>query len=375
MTRLVLLCGAPGSSLLVLARELDGAAQARVLFPWNLGAALEELGSATRARALAWRGPLGEEQTWIERSLQLAAPALVAALVEREQRARGRIEWLGLGHYALAAHAARLARALPEALCVLVGRDGRVVPRERIASGEPAAQARAGFAWAEQWSRCVGPLVESAEAFGERLVALDEDELCADPAQVKTILLGSRQRLDWRGTRPWMRERLAGAALAGFACSRRARQLQIALGHGPLEPDAQVLALPDLALEFALGALEEGDLARAAAVLPRGRETGRLGARLECARGSLALAEGDRARAADAWGRAIECAPAEPEAWERLFALVDEPLLEDLAPRALALEVPRVRRALARWLVARGLDPEAAEIVARVEHQDWSRAG
>ncbi|MBI5364263.1 MAG: hypothetical protein HZA53_13875, partial [Planctomycetes bacterium] len=44
------------------------------------------------------------------------------------------------------------------------------------------------------------------------------------------------------------------------------------------------------------------------------------------------------------------------------------------AARARRTVVARARPALARWLVARGLDAEAAELVARVEHTPWAGA-
>ena len=373
MTHLTLLCGAPGSSLLLLARELDTGPRARVLFPWNLGAALEELARATRERAQAWQGPLAAEVPWIERSLELAAPALVEALLERERGLRGPIEWLGIGHFALARHAARLARVLPAARFVLCGDDGCIAPSGRIpAQADARAQAWAGFEWGQQWSASVGPLLALGPVLGERLIVLGEDELARDPESVKTQLLGSTEPLNWGTTRPWKRERLPGPALAGFACSRAARGLQQALGREPLEPDAEVLVFPELAAEFALGALEEGDLERAQAVLPRRAEPGPAGARVELVRGRLALARGDRERAVAAWLAALELDPEQGEAFERLFELGDERCLPELAGRARHSGVARVRHALARWLVARGLDAQAAELLARVEHQGWS---
>ncbi|MBK7641654.1 MAG: hypothetical protein IPJ19_01170 [Planctomycetes bacterium] len=381
MSALTLLCGTPGSSLLLLARELDGAPFARVLFPWNLGGALEELARATRERAQAWRGPLAEGVPWIERSLELAAPALVEALLERERVQRGAIEWFGIGHFALARHAVRLARVLPQARFVLCGDDGRVAPSGRIP--EQATQrerALAGFEWGEQWSASVGPLLSIAEELGPRLVVLREEELVSDPEAVEAALLGREERSAWRTTRPWKRERLEGDALAGFACSRAARLWQRALGHELPEPGADVLAEPELACARALVALEDGDPARGEDLLARARPdelalSQPAAARFEFTRGRIALAQGDRARALRSWLRAIDVDPVQPESWEQAFELREAPELERLAGRARRSEVPRVRHALARWLVARGLDAEAAELVAGVEHQPWAQSG
>lgn len=371
MTQLSLLCGTPGSSLLTLARELDQTPGSRVLFPWNLGAALETLAAATRQRALAWRGPLADDVDWIERSLALFAGQLVGALLERELVRRGEFEHFALGHFALARHGRRLGAALPEARFVLCGDDGRIAPGDRFASGASARElALAGLRWGQEWSASLAPLVHARDALGERLLLVSEEQLLQDPARVKSRLLGTSAA--WISTRPWKREPLAGPALDGFACSRAAQRLQRALGHAAIEPSPAALEQPEFATALALEWIDEGDFERAGTLLAH--QAGNASAPLAHARGLLALARGEREQAADAWLAAIALDPRQPEPWEQLFALRDEPRTLLLVARARRSEVLRVRCALARWLVARGLDPEAAELAATVEHQPWARA-
>ena len=71
--------------------------------------------------------------------------------------------------------------------------------------------------------------------------------------------------------------------------------------------------------------------------------------------------------ALDRWRRTDD----HPEAWAGLFALTHHPAPARLAPAARQHRDPAVRGALARWLVRRGLDRQAAETVCRVRDTDW----
>jgi hypothetical protein len=69
----------------------------------------------------------------------------------------------------------------------------------------------------------------------------------------------------------------------------------------------------------------------------------------------------------EAWLRTEDA----PEAWSGLLALGDHPAARPLLARARHHPHPAVRGALARWLVAQGLEEQAAESLCRVQGTDW----
>jgi hypothetical protein len=71
--------------------------------------------------------------------------------------------------------------------------------------------------------------------------------------------------------------------------------------------------------------------------------------------------------ALERWRRSTD----HPEAWAGLFALTDHPAPAALAHAARRHRDATVRGALARWLVRRGLDRQAAETVCRVRNTGW----
>ncbi|MBK7874348.1 MAG: hypothetical protein IPJ77_01090 [Planctomycetes bacterium] len=376
MMRVAFLCGAPGSSLLLLARELEKTPRVRVVFPWNAAGAIDALARGTAQRDRAWRGPFAPDQRWIEDALGRWTGSLLDALWTREAALASGLELLVLGHYELARHAPRLHSLAPSAHVIVCASDGRSAPNGRIPGrGSESELALAGLAWARSWSAALGPAL-GLEGL-ERVHVLRDDELDRDPDAAKARLLaaiGSSAPPAWNGTRPWARERMHGAPLAGFSCSTAARRVLERLGHAPDEPGAFVRNDPELAAEWALELVADAAGLERAATLLAPFERAEPTFALAFARAELAWRRGERDRAVDGWCAALELAPARPEPWERLLALSDEARTLPIAARARAAEVPRIRGALARWLVARGLDAEAAEIVARVEHEAWTDA-
>ena len=59
------------------------------------------------------------------------------------------------------------------------------------------------------------------------------------------------------------------------------------------------------------------------------------------------------------------------EAWEDLLERFHRPETIPIAARGQTATCPDIRGAVARWMVARGLDAESAEVMAAVEHQGW----
>jgi hypothetical protein len=91
-------------------------------------------------------------------------------------------------------------------------------------------------------------------------------------------------------------------------------------------------------------------------------------ARTEAINALLQLGEEDRAvRHLQRWRREAD----HPAAWSRLLGLHAHPVSGQLAPLARRHRDIEVRGALARWLVANGLDRQAAEVLARVRTEDW----
>ncbi len=374
MTETVFLLGAPGSALLALGAELDREPGVRALVPWNVGAMLARLQEATAHRASVWRGPLGRGGVWIDRAIELFAPSVVAALEARERESRGDLEVLALGHFELARRVELLAASFRDARFVFCASDGRIAASGRVPdSRDDVELALAGFDWAQVWSSAVAPVLGARGILGRRMIVLRPEDLVRAPDVEKVRLfeaLGLRGVGTWRGTRPWTRAPLVGPALEGFACSRRACVALRALGYDEPAPGEIVARTPKLAAACIRGLLAERDLECAGEWLERTRSLGSV-ALLASVEGDFWSARGDVERAFAAWRRAIELDPEEPDAWTRIFADARRGEALEFAARARRASEPRIRFALARWLVARGLDAEAAELVAHVEHQPW----
>ena len=128
-------------------------------------------------------------------------------------------------------------------------------------------------------------------------------------------------------------------------------------------PDAH----PSLALAHVEAALEARDRARAEALLPHcpeGTEKALMEARIALQEGNQGCAAG-HLEAQLPTGRGLDAA--------RILALQlgDHPLATRVASGVTASDPEQVRVAVADWLVALGMDVQAAEVVARVEGTGW----
>ncbi|MCE9595141.1 MAG: sulfotransferase [Planctomycetes bacterium] len=376
MTEPLFLVGAPGTSSIGLARELERDSGVRALLPWNLPAALSRLRVGTTHRAIVWQGLESGAPKWIEPAVRRFGPALVEHLAARERANRGGdFEWLVFAHVDHGVLFDELFHAFPEARFVELVRDGRIAAAGRIPHDVSESEtARAGLAWAREWVAHVAPVRARERKLGPRLLRVREEDLAADPvaelARV-TTWLGRAAPTSWDGARPWLRAPLAGSALDGFSACRPAAALLEELGYGALPVGERVAHEPELATAVARGWIGEKRLDDAERLLERALAAGPEPSVL-AAFGEVEAALGREDRAVEAWLAAIEFGEVAPEAWIELLARPQRPETVGLAARARTASEPRIRQALARWLVARGLDREAAEIAAGVEHTSWS---
>jgi hypothetical protein len=130
---------------------------------------------------------------------------------------------------------------------------------------------------------------------------------------------------------------------------------------------------PHVAAGIARAWIDAGRAAEAEALLDRmlARTKGTGSSQLLEALGLLRTMQGREDDAVRSFLRAIQAGGAMEDAWIGLFALPHRSETLAIAEAARFQQQVSVRAALARWLVARGLDAEAAEIVANVEHQPW----
>lgn len=135
----------------------------------------------------------------------------------------------------------------------------------------------------------------------------------------------------------------------------------------PLPPMAGDSSHPAIALTRAEAALEAGELDKARSLVAQaGTELPAvlLRARLHRLAGEATIAEAHLRPFLDA-GRGP------PDACLEALAIPSTQLSEDVAAAVLADDPEPLRIALAHWLVHRGMDPDAAELVAWVEGTGW----
>jgi tetratricopeptide (TPR) repeat protein len=375
VTRALFLVGAPGAPLVALARELERDMTFRALLPWNVSAALARLRSGATHRAIVWQGLEAAAPTWIDSAVRAFGPVLVDSLAERERREHGDgFDCLVFAHVDHGERFDELVDTFSDARFVELVRDGRIAASGRIPrDASDADAARAGLAWARAWRAHVAPVRARAAELGERLLVVREETLAADPARELGRIfrwLGRDEPTTWDGARPWLRARLQGAARDGFGADRGAAELLAALGYEPEPLGECAVFVPELAAAAARGALERNQLDEARRVLDRALAAGPE-PRALAALGALEARCGNEEAACAAWRAATEFGESAPDAWCALFARPARLENLALAPRARVAADPAIRGALARWLVARGLDREAAEIVASVEHTSW----
>ena len=242
----------------------------------------------------------------------------------------------------------------PGAMFLHLVRDGLVAPFAM--PGDPLQAARAGLAWAERWSASVaasaGHTPLRFEEIGQALPQL-------------AVALGLPSFGVWD---PRPRERMVGPAVEGFACCRAAVEAMASLGHSLPDPGPMSLEIPQLAAARARGLIDQERPGEALALLQSLDTSHPV---LLDVIGSASLAGGDEDGAVAAWSEAIRHPEAPRSAWLSMLAMPERP--ESLATARLARASPDdgIRSAAARWMVARGMDHEAAEAIARVHGLRW----
>jgi hypothetical protein len=364
MTRALLIGGPPQPLLEALSAEIARVSGVRRV-RFRISALSNRLREATRHRATTWQGVAARAPDWIEPALRRFLPELVDELSAGADVAL-------LSDPDLAPRFREIAELLPEARLVAVVCDGASLEDAPAHPAEGLDRARA-------WSRQVEPIAELADVAdedrGERvLVVRAEDLLAAPDAELARVLrhagIGSAAAA-WTGSPPNRPKRLEGGALQCFAAFRPARRALARFGYEVPEPGAECARHPAVALELARGWLLDGRAREVGAMLEDALRRSPDAPELHEALALLRARQGRSTESAHDLLRSISLAPERPEPWLRLFEDPSRPELLAVADYARQAREPAIRAAFARWLVARGLDPEAAEVVASVEHQAW----
>lgn len=341
------LLGARGSGIGALSRALHHPPRSMSVRGADFLSSLDHLWQATEARVrrpgVPWAKP--DPPAWVDRAVadfgrlllkRYAQGAPMVVIAEPEAPVVPLKSWF------------------PGAMVLHLVRDGLQAPF--AVPEDPIEAARIGLAWAERWSASVAASAGSAplrfEHIGQRLPQLG-------------AALGLPAVGVWQ---PRPRERLIGPAVEGFACCQAAADAMASLGHALPAPGAMSLEIPELAAARARGLIAQGRPGDALALL---RTLDASHPVLLDAIGSASLAAGDEAGAAAAWKEALRHPGAPQGAWLSLLAMPER--AESLSAARLARVSPNdaLRAAAARWMVARGMDHEAAEAVARVHGQRW----
>jgi hypothetical protein len=345
VSRLVLLGGPPNPNLELVASELARQPGVRRI-EFEFAAMLARLREATEHRAAVWRGVNGRAPEWI-------APAVVRFGARIVEALQGEESLLLAAHVDNARRIELLASALPQATFVVVLHAGR-----DLSAGD--------------WLACVEPVRRAEAHLGSRLVLVRDEELVRDSTAAFAALCG---RLELAST-PWSGAQAHADPAPGLTRDARHVKLEVLaalqhFGYDAPDPMAVVERRPELLCAFARSLLAAGRLDEAAAALEP-LEVAPDSA-VHTALGLLAAGRGREREAAHAFLRAIQADVHQVDAWIELFAMPHRSEPCAVAEFARHHQDLRVRAALARWLVARGLDAEAAEIVAHVEHQPWRR--
>lgn len=339
MTTLML---APSANLpaAALAEILHRPPQVTARADRDVAAILATLWEETEHRAQRPARPWASPQTppWILRSVTDFARTLLHDLA-------GGAPNLLVIHPGTLTHLPALRRLLPEQPVRVLARDGTRAP-------SPVHDALGGLAWARRWADSIG---EDAEIIAmERITTANTRGTLLAPLASARLPPGSP---------------LSGEALAGFACWEPAREAMARCGYAPPPRPAAPPAHPALIAAYAQGEAPDAAVAWLKAALreqPDGRLWVALGDR---------LAEGkDLSGALVAWRAAVESRRSPPRAWRALLA---HPERDDALPHLGAACRHRdasVRAAAARWLVARGMDEEAAEALTQVRDDRWYAA-
>lgn len=366
MRPIAIVLGAPNAPVEPLLRALEARGVVSTV-GFDLGSLCERLREATQHRAQVWQGVGARSVAWIEPALAQFARLLVEALAHRALHARSAT---GSARSALGAalalwspraseHALQLSRWLPNAKWIAVVADGTLAR---------ATDEAAGYEWAQNWTAAVSAAHALAIEAGERVLTVRSEDFEASPERALDRIaawLGVTGNAASAALPSREAVRLAGAGLRGFLAHPRAGALMREFAY-QLPTLAEAPLPPAIVARRAHSLIELGELELAEQELSRAPRT----AEVWLALGALRGAQGNADEAAAAQVRALKL---DERASAALIALFDASRAEalELAPRARAHNDVRVRSALARWLVRRGLDAEAAEIVASVEHQAW----
>ncbi len=366
MSSTAIVLGAPNAPVEPLLRALEARGVVSAV-GFDVGSMLERLREATQHRAQVWQGVGAQPARWIEPALERFARLFLEVFAQRalqvrggESQARGAAgSVLALWSPRTAAHALQLSRWLPNARWLAVVADG---------TKARASDEAAGFEWAQSWADSVSVAHALASEAGERVFTLRVEDFEAAPergidslaawlgveAKPAHVALPARDAL-----------RLDGGGLRGFLAHPRAVALMREFGY-ELPKSAEAALSPAILARRARTLIELGELALAEQELSRAPRT----ADVLLALGALRAAQGDSDEAAAVHLQALQLDESAGAALRALFD-ASRPEALALAARARAHSDVLVRSALARWLVRRGLDAEAAEIVAAVEHRAW----
>jgi len=361
MKRIVMVTGAPNAPAAYLLKAFEQAGAA-VAVGYDLWSMLQRLRDGTQHRAMAWQGVHAKPADWIDPAVARLAQVFLEAFAMRVRQARSNPDaLLAVWSPNVGPHCEELAGMLPGVRWIHLLESG-VSAR--------ADSESAGFDWAETWSRAVAAGSALAAKLGERLHTVRAEELVRDP---RSALQATFAWLDGSAPPPAnfapaalsAGPRLAGRALVGFAAHPRAERWMRELQY-ELPRDAAAQAAPQTSARRARVWIELGDSERAEQELARRAP----GAERSVVLGRLRSKQGRADEAATAYLHALELDETASEAFVALFDAARPEALR-LAPFARTHADVLVRSALARWLVARGLDAEAAEIVASVENTGW----
>jgi len=358
---LVLIGGPRGPNLALLRGALCAREHTRALdfcFP----SFLQRMREASQHRATVWLGVNARPAEWIEPALQRLADAAAQALTpgacwsfDARPDNASELEWL--------------SEMLPQARFVLLARDGKLAPTT-------VTTPLGALDWAREWARASGPIAHAAKHLGARVQVVREEELVADPSGVLEQIARALELPTphtWSGPAPQACESLSDELLECFAAHGAARRWSAELRYPLPWPGLENVRWPDVALELVRALLDEQRHHEARSHATRALALQASGAAHE-ALGLVELRAGREMQAVQCFLRAIQAEEQRVGPWRELFALHHRPELLTIAEFARASQQVEIRAVLARWLVVRGLDREAAEVVANVVHQPWQHS-
>ena len=368
---LLFLSGTPFCGLSSVAEHYSNVKSSNILVRHGLdiGGVLERLEAfartTTQRQSQPWAAP--EVPEWVGRSVREFGQLLVRSSV-------GKSEGLVvIAHPENSRHIDRLmgtfsrtSYPFKRAAYLLIVRDGLVVPR--VPLGDARSQALSGLAWAQIWASAIDPGMKQGipvvrredldESNGEMLVRLGQTQTVQQPLPQT-----------WENAKPGVR--LTGPAAQGFAASCSALRWMKFFGYSVPEEGVLNSQIPELVVAKADGLIEEGALEKAAVLLSGALAKSRHPLLL-VSEGKRLASLGDEDGAMACWSECIREESAPVAAWLLMLSRTGHAVSRDHIARARQHPDEAVRGALARWLVARGMDHGAAQAIAGVEGRVWS---